>query len=131
MRQVISAAGGFKEEPEKIISGGPMMGMAVFSTDYPVTKGTSALLAFTKDEVAANEPSPCINCGKCLSVCPGRVMPKMLADYAENGDTERFLANYGMECCECGCCSYICPAKRNLTQSIKSMRKDILASRKK
>ncbi len=131
MRQVITAAGGFKEEPEKVINGGPMMGIAVFSTDYPVTKGTSALLAFTKDEVSANEPSACINCGKCLSVCPGRVMPSRLADYAENGDVESFIANYGMECCECGCCSYICPAKRNLTHSIKSMRKDILASRKK
>ncbi len=131
MRQVINAAGGFKVEPEKIINGGPMMGIAVFSTDYPVTKGTSALLAFIKDEVSANEPSACINCGKCLSVCPGRVMPSRLADYAENGDIDSFLANYGMECCECGCCSYICPAKRNLTHSIKSMRKDILASRKK
>lgn len=131
IRQVIEAAGGFKVQPEKIINGGPMMGIAVFSIDYPVTKGTSALLAFKKDEVSANEPSVCINCGKCLTVCPGRVMPSRLADYAENGDVESFLANYGMECCECGCCSYICPAKRNLTHSIKSMRKDILASRKK
>ena len=131
MQQVIDAAGGFKREPEKIISGGPMMGMAVSSTDYPVTKGTSAVLAFKKDAVAACEPSACINCGKCVSVCPGRVVPSRLADYAEHGDVEAFVENYGMECCECGCCSYICPAKRNLTQAIKSMRKDVLASRKK
>lgn len=131
MKQVIDAAGGFKIEPRKIISGGPMMGIAVFSTDYPVTKGTSAVLAFKKDEVSASEPSVCINCGKCLSACPGHIMPARLADYAEHGDVDSFVANYGMECCECGCCSYICPAKRNLTQAIKSMRKDILASRKK
>ncbi len=131
IQQLIDAAGGFKREPEKIISGGPMMGTAIYSTDCPVTKGVSAILAFKKDEVAASEPSACINCGRCLAVCPGRVMPSKLADYAEHGDTESFLANYGMECCECGCCSYICPAKRNLTQAIKSMRKDILASRKK
>lgn len=131
MQQVIDAAGGYIAEPEKVISGGPMMGISVFTTDYPVTKGTSALLAFKRDEVSAYESSPCINCGKCLSVCPGRVMPSRLADYAEHGDVESFVANYGMECCECGCCSYICPAKRNLTQSIKSMRKDVLASRKK
>lgn len=131
MKQVIDAAGGFKIEPRKIISGGPMMGIAVFSTDYPVTKGTSAVLAFKKDEVSASEPSACINCGKCLSACPGHIMPARLADYAEHGDVDSFVANYGMECCECGCCSYICPAKRNLTQAIKSMRKDILASRKK
>ena len=58
-------------------------------------------------------------------------MPKVLADYAENGKEEEFIKHDGMECCECGCCSYICPAKRPLTQMIKSMRKMVLASRKK
>ena len=129
--EVIEAAEGFKRTPEKIIAGGPMMGVSVFTTDIPITKGTSAILAFRKDQVAASKPGPCINCGKCLEVCPGRVMPSRLATMAEHGDIEGFIDNYGMECCECGCCSYICPAKRNLTQSIKSMRKDILASRKK
>ena len=129
--EVIQAAEGFKRTPEKIIAGGPMMGVSVFTTDIPITKGSSAILAFRKDQVAASKPSPCINCGKCLEVCPGRVMPSRLATMAEHGDVDGFIDNYGMECCECGCCSYICPAKRNLTQSIKSMRKDILASRKK
>lgn len=129
--EVIEAAEGFKRIPEKIISGGPMMGISVFTTDIPITKGTSAILAFRRDQVAASKPSACINCGKCLEVCPGRVMPSRLATMAEHGDRDAFIENYGMECCECGCCSYICPAKRNLTQSIKSMRKDILASRKK
>ena len=131
VNEVIEAAGGFKTEPEKIISGGPMMGISLYTTDIPVTKGTSAILAFEKDSVAENEESACINCGKCLSACPSHVMPARLADYAMHGDVERFVENYGMECCECGCCSYICPAKRNITQAIKSMRKDILASRKK
>lgn len=129
--EVIEAAGGFKKTPEKIIAGGPMMGIAVFTTDIPITKGTSAILAFKKDQVSTTKASACINCGKCLEVCPGRVMPSRLATMAEHGDRESFIENFGMECCECGCCSYICPAKRNLTQSIKSMRKDILASRKK
>ena len=129
--EVIEAAEGFKRTPEKIIAGGPMMGVSIFTTDIPITKGSSAILAFRKDQVAASKPSPCINCGKCLEVCPGRVMPSRLATMAEHGDVDGFIDNYGMECCECGCCSYICPAKRNLTQSIKSMRKDILASRKK
>jgi electron transport complex protein RnfC len=131
LAELVEAAGGFKEEPEKIISGGPMMGMALYDLNIPVTKGTSALLCFTKDEVRANEPSNCINCGRCVQVCPGRVMPAKLSVLAEHGDKEGFLKLNGMECCECGCCSYICPAKRNLTQAIKSMRKDILADRKK
>ncbi len=129
--QVLEAAGGFSKQPEKIICGGPMMGFAMFDTNRPVTKTSTALLAFTKDAVAAQEPGPCINCGRCLEVCPGRVMPSKLADYAEHFDEESFVANNGMECCECGCCSYVCPAKRPLTQEIKSMRKMQLAKRKK
>ena len=129
--EVLEAAGGFAVEPEKIICGGPMMGVAIFDTNIPVTKTSTALLAFTKDEVAAWEPGPCINCGRCLEVCPGRVMPSKLADCAERFDEETFLELNGMECCECGCCSYVCPAKRPLTQQIKSMRKLQLAKRKK
>jgi electron transport complex protein RnfC len=130
-RELLEEAGGFKTEPEKIVCGGPMMGVAMFGLDVPTTKTSTALLAFTKDEVAAAEPGPCINCGRCLEVCPGRVMPSRLADYAEHFDEEAFLADNGMECCECGCCSFICPAKRPLTQEIKSMRKILLAKKKK
>lgn len=129
--ELIEAAGGFKEEPVKIISGGPMMGFGVFELDIPTTKTASALLCLTKDEVSEMEPSACINCGRCLEVCPGRVMPSKLATLAEKYKEEEFVENDGMECCECGCCSYVCPAKRHLTQSIKSMRKIILAKRKK
>lgn len=130
-REVLEAAGGFKEPPEKIICGGPMMGFAMFGLDVAVTKTSTALLALSKDEVSAMEPGPCINCGRCVEVCPGRVVPSRLADYAEHFDEEAFLANYGMECCECGCCSFVCPAKRPLTQQIKSMRKIQLSKRKK
>lgn len=129
--ELIEEAGGFKKDPVKIVSGGPMMGFAIFDLDVPTTKTASALLCLTHDDVSDMEPGACINCGRCVDVCPGRVVPKLLADYAEHYDEEAFLAHDGMECCECGCCSYICPAKRQLTQSIKSMRKMMLAKKKK
>lgn len=129
--ELIEEAGGFVKEPVKIISGGPMMGFAIFDLDVPATKTSSALLCMSEDDVAKWEPSACINCGRCVEVCPGRVIPSKLADFAEHYDEEQFLAYNGMECCECGCCSYVCPAKRRLTQSIKSMRKIQLAKRKK
>jgi len=129
--ELVEEAGGFKEQPEKIISGGPMMGFGIFDLDVPTTKTSSALLCLTRDDVSAMEPSACINCGKCVEVCPGRVVPRKLADYAEHYDEEAFVKNNGMECCECGCCSFICPAKRPLTQVIKSMRKMQLAKKKK
>lgn len=129
-RELIEAAGGFRGKPEKIVCGGPMMGFAMFDLDVPTTKTSTALLCLSRDEVSAMEPGPCINCGRCVEVCPGRVVPSRLADYAEHFDEEAFVKNNGMECCECGCCSYVCPAKRPLTQEIKSMRKIQLAKRK-
>ena len=129
--ELIEEAGGFKVEPEKIVSGGPMMGFALFGLDVPTTKTASALLCMTKDEVAQFEPSACINCGRCVEVCPGRLIPSRMADLAENKDMETFVALDGLECCECGCCSFVCPAKRQLTQEIKTMRKLALAARKK
>ena len=130
-RELVDEAGGFVGKPEKIVCGGPMMGFAMFDLDVPTTKTSTALLCLSHDEVSAMEPGPCINCGRCVEVCPGRVVPSRLADYAEHFDEEAFVKNNGMECCECGCCSYVCPAKRTLTQSIKSMRKLQLAKKKK
>ena len=130
-KELLEASGGFKTEPEKIISGGPMMGQALFNLEIPVTKTSSALTCMTKDEVAIHAPSACIRCGRCVSVCPSHVVPQMMMDAAERSDIERFTALNGMECCECGCCTYVCPAKRPLTQAFKEMRKVVAASRKK
>ena len=130
-QELLDIAGGFKQEPEKIICGGPMMGFGMFQLDVPTTKTSTALLALTQDDVSAMEPSPCINCGRCVEACPGRIVPSLLATYAEHFDEEAFVEHNGMECCECGCCSFVCPAKRPLTQEIKSMRKIQLAKKKK
>lgn len=130
-QELVEAAGGFKSEPEKLIAGGPMMGMALFGLDIPVTKTNSALLCMTKDEVAANEPTPCIRCGKCVSVCPSHIVPVMMMKAALKGDCEKFEKLNGMECVECGSCAFICPAKRPLTQAFKEMRKTVAANRRK
>ena len=130
-RELVEAAGGFFGEPEKVISGGPMMGFAMFTLDTPITKTSSSILCLTKDEVAANEPSACINCGRCVEVCPSRIIPSRLADFAEHHNEEAFTKWEGLECVECGSCSYVCPAKRQLKQAIGSMRKIALANRRK
>ena len=129
--ELVEAAGGFQTDPEKIISGGPMMGFSMFTLDVPVTKTSSSILGFTKDEVAAHEPTACINCGRCVEACPSRLIPSRLSDFAEHHDEEAFTKHEGLECMECGSCSYVCPAKRPLKQAIGSMRKIALANRKK
>ena len=133
MSELVDAAGGQKGKIAKAISGGPMMGFALYDLHVPCTKTTSAFLFLEHDAVSEAQEiqTACINCGRCVSVCPGHVLPARLAKLAERGDMAGFEALDGMECCECGCCSYICPAKRPLTQSIKSMRKMVLASRRK
>lgn len=133
MSELVDAAGRLKGKIAKAISGGPMMGFALYDLHVPCTKTTSAFLFLEHDAVSEAQEiqTACINCGRCVSVCPGHVLPARLAKLAERGDMAGFEALDGMECCECGCCSYICPAKRPLTQSIKSMRKMVLASRRK
>lgn len=129
--ELVEEAGGFLVKPEKIVSGGPMMGFGIFDLDVPTTKTASALLCLSSDDVSSMEPTACIKCGRCVEVCPGRILPTQLMEAAIHNDEETFLRLDGMECCECGCCSYICPAKRPLTQTIKSMRKMQLAKKSK
>ena len=118
-RAVMEAAGGFAGEPRKIISGGPMMGTALFTTDIPVTKTSASVLAFAKDPVALHDTSACIRCGKCLGACPERLVPTKLAEAADADDFASFEKYGGMECIECGSCAYVCPAKRYLVQSMR------------
>lgn len=128
--ELIEAAGGFIGKPEKVISGGPMMGQALYSTDQNVAKNTSGILAFKKDEIAASVTTACIRCGRCAQVCPGRIIPQKIYLASEHDDMDGFVSLHGMECCECGCCTYACPAKINLVQSFKAMKKIVAETQK-
>ena len=132
-KRILEAVGGLKDGVEnagKYICGGPMMGQALFELDIPVTKPSSAICAFIRDEVSGNPTTPCIRCGKCVEVCPEFLVPPLLAKAAAAHSIEKFEALNGMECMECGSCSYICPARRPLTQSFKEMRKLVILQRK-
>ncbi|MCL2415408.1 MAG: RnfABCDGE type electron transport complex subunit C, partial [Defluviitaleaceae bacterium] len=118
-RSMIEAAGGFREEPTKIISGGPMMGAAMFDLNVPVTKTCGAVLAFTKKEAEILEQQPCIRCGRCIDHCPMDLMPLELNFFAVSNNPGNFFKYHGKDCIECGTCSYVCPAKRHLSQSIR------------
>lgn len=129
--EVLEKAGGLNGEAEKLISGGPMMGMAMYDLNTPVTKTSSSILAMSRDEVSAWEPTNCIRCGRCATVCPSHLVPQMMAQAAERDDLEYFEKINGMECYECGSCTYVCPAKRRLTQIFKQARCAVMDNRKK
>ena len=130
-KEILEAAGGFIKEPAKIISGGPMMGFAVMDCDIPTTKTSGALLCLSEDEVSKFETTACINCGRCVEACPENLIPSRLSKFSDHGDKEQFESWYGLECIECGSCSYACPARKPLAQSIKTMKKMVLADKRK
>lgn len=128
--ELIAQAGGFKSDPGKLIMGGPMMGAAQYSIDVPMIKGTSGILALTKEETEIKPPSQCIKCGRCLTVCPVNLQPIYISAYSLAGLFERCEGYHALDCVECGACSFICPAHRPLTESIRLAKREIQATRK-
>lgn len=109
----------------KVISGGPMMGFAQSSLKPATTKGSSSLLFLSEDEFGTNEPTQCINCGRCIKNCPMQLRPRDIEHCAEKKDFEGTFKNGVMNCIECGVCSYSCPARRPLVQAMKLSKKEI------
>jgi electron transport complex protein RnfC len=130
-KDMLDAIGGLKQEPYKMISGGPMMGVAMYTLDVPVIKTSSAFLAFTEADGKLPAETNCIRCGKCVDHCPVGLLPLELNKFVVHNDKDKFVSFNGLDCIECGSCSYVCPAKRHLTQSIRVMRREQLAARKK
>lgn len=120
----IEQCGGFKILPEKIIMGGPFMGVTQYTTDVPIIKGANGILAFTKEEIKDGPESPCIRCGGCLDACPMGLNPSMLSILGERSFVEEALLEYHLlDCMECGCCAFICPAKRRIVHYIRYSKK--------
>ncbi len=117
---LIETAGGMKEDAGMVISGGPMMGFAQYTVkDLPVTKGTSGILVFKKDELAREPESPCISCASCVDICPMHLMPTKLVSLVRNGRYEDAESMNIGACIECGSCAFVCPSKISLVQYVR------------
>ncbi|KXB07921.1 hypothetical protein AKJ55_01695, partial [candidate division MSBL1 archaeon SCGC-AAA382M17] len=115
---LIEECGGPRGDMRKVISGGPMMGVAQ-SRDVPVVKGTTSILVFNEDRVKEEEEMPCIRCGRCIEACPMNMMPTKLVDLVRKEKWEE-AKDYGiMRCDLCGSCAYVCPSKIPFIEEIK------------
>lgn len=115
-RELIDAAGGLTDQTERVISGGPMMGVAQSDLDVPVVKATNSILCLHKDRNGAAENPVCLRCGKCVQTCPMRLQPLYLYRFAKCENLPELERLHLTDCIECGCCAYTCPGKLPLVE---------------
>jgi len=127
---VIEYAGGIVpgEHPVKVIMGGPMMGIAQYTLDAPVVKGTSGILVV--DEAGPRKTFPCVKCGACVEICPMNLMPCRLADYADRDDFAACETYHVRDCMECGACTYTCTSNRPIVHLIKYAKLNLAKAKK-
>lgn len=126
MQACIQHCGGYTDDSDELIMGGPMMGFSVETDTIPAVKATNCLLVTIKEENTQNpQHLPCIRCGKCVDVCPARLLPQQLYWYASSRNTDRLIEHNLFDCIECGCCAYVCPSDIPLVQYYRYAKTNI------
>ena len=125
MKDVFDFCGGFKEEPKKVLYGGPMMGIAVPDLEQPIVKSTNAILAFNAKDAERPEETPCIHCGNCINRCPMRLNPPAIAKALNQKDGAALAELKVNLCMECGACVFVCPARRNIVARHKLAKNEL------
>ena len=118
--EVIAAAGGLTDSVWKVLSGGPMMGVAQGDLSVPVTKAVNAVVCLSSAQNGEEAHPVCIRCGKCLEVCPMGLEPLYLYRYSNAGDLDALGRLHLRDCIECGCCAYACPGKLPLVEGFRA-----------
>jgi len=127
IEELIESLGGFSKDPAKIILGGPMMGMAQYDLNIPITKEISGLFALTKDEIQlAGDYRECINCGLCVKVCPVNLLPGVLSMYCAKDRFDMAETEDLLSCIECGCCDYVCPSRRPMVHLFRHAKNQLI-----
>lgn len=125
IKDVIEAAGGYFGECKKLLMGGPMMGTALYTDDFPLLKNNNAILALSENQVSTIKNNPCIRCGRCVDNCPMKLSPAEIQVAFEHSDVDALKQLGAANCIECGSCTYVCPAKRSITQMMRLSKAEI------
>ena len=131
LRNLIETCDGLQDGVVKVISGGPMMGLALYTLDMPAIKSTGGLLCLTDAEAHEAEEQPCMRCGRCIRACPMQLQPTLMAQRIKMEDVAGAEALGAKDCIECGCCAYSCPADIPLVQYIKLAKAEIAKAAKR
>ncbi|MFH1996558.1 MAG: electron transport complex subunit RsxC [Candidatus Omnitrophota bacterium] len=130
LQELIDECGGFSKDPKKIIFGGPMMGIAQYTRDLPIIKGTSGILVLSDDEMKRAQETACIRCGRCFDHCPMNLMPASLMNYVKKERYDDAAASGIAACIECGACAYGCPAAIPLVDYMKLGKAELVVKKK-
>ena len=122
---IVNFCGGLKGDAAKCINGGPMMGVAQYSLDTAVTKGTSGLVILRQEEVAQFVSDACIRCARCLDACPMSLNPSALSIFIEKMRFDDANEYNVMDCIECGCCAYVCPSRRPMVHHFRRAKAEV------
>jgi electron transport complex protein RnfC len=117
---------GLRDDVTKVLMGGPMMGLALATIETYTIKGLSGLLCLRAPATFAHRS--CIRCGKCVDVCPSRILPStlsVLGEAYEDGTLDALdqaMETRLMDCIECGSCSFICPSERRIVHYVRFLK---------
>lgn len=130
-RDLVAFCGGPTDDTGKVISGGPMMGVAQYSLEASVTKGTSGIVLLRRADIPQYVSDACVRCGRCVRVCPMSLNPSALSVFIERMDFEQ-AAEYNVnDCIECGCCAYVCPSRRPMVHHFRRAKAELRKAARK